>query len=240
MPDTPPPAGASLGARAGIAALTLAATALCAWLGLWQWDRAHVRAEVASAESAVALEELVAVGQSPNASIGRAAIASGQWREGRVLVPGRDIDGVAATFLVAEFRADGGDEPGTLAVVVGWAPSAELPPLPSLTEASIEGWLRASEAPATVDADAVPAESSSVSSAALAQLWPTPTYSPVLVLTDGAGDWRPLPRPEPQSRLNFQSLTYAAEWWVFGIFALVVGVRWVRDNGRIEPTTGKP
>lgn len=240
MPDPAPPTGASVASRVGIAALAVAAAGLCAWLGLWQWDRAHVRAEAIAVEPAVELSELIAVSDAPGAAVGRAAWVDGAWQDGRVLVPGRAVDGVDATLLLAEFRTGGSGQPGTLAVIVGWAPSADLPPLPSLDGVDAQGWLRASEAPAPIDREATPPTSTAASSAAVAQLWPAPTFSPLLVLGDGAGQWRPLPQPEPQSRLNFQSLTYAAEWWVFGLFALVVGARWVRDNGRTEPTRGNP
>ena len=71
-----------------------------------------------------------------------------------------------------------------------------------------------------------------VSTAELAQRWDPPMYSAVLVAHDGSPQWAPMPPREPESRLNLQSALYAIEWWILGAFALVVSLRWMRDNGR--------
>jgi hypothetical protein len=57
-------------------------------------------------------------------------------------------------------------------------------------------------------------------------------YSAMLVSDVGTSGWAPMPGRDPVTRLNLQSLLYAAEWWAFGLFAVVLAFRWVRENGR--------
>jgi hypothetical protein len=73
----------------------------------------------------------------------------------------------------------------------------------------------------------------SVSTATLAQVWPSPVYTPVLAADSAAPGWNPLPPPPVERSLDLRSLTYAGEWWLFGAFAVFLAVRWIRDNGRV-------
>ncbi len=66
----------------------------------------------------------------------------------------------------------------------------------------------------------------------LAQEWPTPVYSYLVVADTAAPGWNPMPPPADRSRLDLRSLTYAAEWWLFGVFGAALAIRWMRDNGR--------
>ena len=47
------------------------------------------------------------------------------------------------------------------------------------------------------------------------------------------------PPTKPGSGLNIQNLAYAAQWWIFGAFAVLLWLRLVRDEARgsgAEPT----
>ena len=69
----------------------------------------------------------------------------------------------------------------------------------------------------------------------LAQTWPGPMVDGFVVLS--ADDARacglapaPLALPEGQGRLR--NGAYAAQWWIFGLFAVVMSARIARDLGR--------
>jgi hypothetical protein len=61
-------------------------------------------------------------------------------------------------------------------------------------------------------------------------------YTGYLILTDvepGQGDLTAAPLPEPPSGAwDLQNLAYAAQWWLFGGFAIALWVRLVRDEAR--------
>ena len=49
------------------------------------------------------------------------------------------------------------------------------------------------------------------------------------------------PPTAPGAGLNIQNLAYAAQWWIFGAFAVILWLRLVRDEARgsgTEPSTG--
>jgi hypothetical protein len=91
---------------------------------------------------------------------------------------------------------------------------------------------------AVVPADAPDGRASvlpSVRVPVLAQTWPGPMIDGYVVLS--ADDARaagltpaPLVLPEGQGRLR--NGAYAAQWWIFGLFAIVMSARIARDLGR--------
>ena len=230
--------------------LAAAAVIVCGALGSWQWSRAHQQGDVISPDAAVPIAELTVPGGAAT-GIGRSAIASGRWGDGPAAVlSGREVDGQDAVLLILPLEVDaqhtGIDQPATVAVIAGWLPAdAEVIP-PGLTGAAdVEGYLRGSEslgdAPVVGPNDTVVIDG--MSTAALSQVWSGPVYSALLVADDPAEGWNALPLPEPERRLDLRSLTYAAEWWIFGVFAVFLAVRWIRDNGRVRvdaPTEGEP
>jgi cytochrome oxidase assembly protein ShyY1 len=174
-------------------------------------------------------------------AVGRRVEVVGSW-EGAdaALVTGREVDGVAAVLLVRPLLVDDPTtgQTATLPVVVGWRPAGD--PTPSVQDLApgdvdIVGWLRPSEG-ANVEAE-LPSEeipgtfwTAAMSAAEFAQLWSQPLYSAVLVSEDASSTFEPLPPPPPETSLDVRSLAYAAEWWIFGLFVLVITGRWIRDN----------
>ena len=102
-------------------------------------------------------------------------------------------------------------------------------------EVTVSGYLQSSEGAG--DAAAAGGRTDAISSAALVNAWGGPIWSGYVVLTrsdPGQGDaLAQLPPPTRSgSGLNVQNLAYAAQWWIFGGFALVLWIRMVRDEAR--------
>ncbi len=242
MNDVPPaPPSARVASIAAVVATALAAVAVCGWLGLWQWDRAHTRAASALVETPAPLDDIISPSTDATGAIGRTVSVTGTWSGDVALVPGREIDGVPSVLMIRALRVPAGQtgtgSEATLAVLVGSMPADGLRCEGLETGmATVTGYLRASEPPPLAEDGAgagalCGARTTTVLSVAeLAQTWPGPMYSALLVSDAGVGDWSPLPAREPVARLNLQSLAYAAEWWAFGVFAVVLAFRWVRDN----------
>jgi cytochrome oxidase assembly protein ShyY1 len=245
--DAPPERPRRSAPIAGVIIGAVVAAAVCGWLGLWQWDRAHTRAATVRDQDPVPIAEVAAPSADASDAVGRTVTVTGTWGDDAALVWGREVDGVPSVFLVrslvvpADETGTGGD--ATLAVIVGHRPADQKAcPDDGPGEVTVTGYFRSSEAPPTRPVASEPdwcglRATDVVSVAELAQTWDGPLYSAVLVSDDGSPAWPPLPARPPITRLNLQSLAYAAEWWAFGLFAVVLAARWVRDNGR-KATTG--
>lgn len=228
-----------------VAALLAAASlGIGGLLGTWQWDRAHARATPVEPDPEAPLADVMRPGEGGRGE-GRLVTVEGAW-EGlpAALVAGKEIEGEAAVLLILPLRVGaeqtGTGEPGTLPVLAGWLPEDEAPAaVPTLDgQAAIAGYVRGGEGSAPPPTE--PAVDGafwigSMSTAVLAQEWPAPLYSYMVVSDAPAEGWNALPEPEQQTRLDFQSLTYSVEWWVFGVFGAVLALRWIRDNGRAQP-----
>jgi cytochrome oxidase assembly protein ShyY1 len=222
------------------------AVAACGSLGWWQWQRASELGETVAPEPVVPLADVITPGVSPGASIGRQVTVSGQWAaDDAAVVWGREVDGEPAVFLVRPLTVDadqtGTGKPATLAVLVGWSAATDVPePDDTAGEVEVTGYLRAGEAAAStanVPEIAISGAFSAgaVSTAEFAQRWPSPLYPAVLVSYEGSASWQVLPPREPESQMDFRSVAYAFEWWLFGAFAVFIAGRWIRDNGRDKP-----
>lgn len=230
-------------ALAGAVAFMVAAVAVCGALGWWQWQRAQDQATTVTPEPAVPLSEVLTPGASPGAAVGRQVTVTGRWAEAdAALVYGREVDGTPAAFLVRPLTVDadqtGTGQPATLAVLVGWRPDdAVVAPDADGGHVTVSGYLRAGEAsragadvPATTPAGTF--ATSTMALSAFAQVWDPPLYSALVASYDGSDSWQVLPPREAERELDFRSVAYAIEWWIFGAFFVFIAARWIRDNGR--------
>src|SRR5664279_4561266 len=85
---------------AGVIIAALLAVAVCGWLGVWQWDRAHTRASVVLGEAPSPVSEILAPSSDASAAIGRSVRVTGTWGDDAVLVRDREVGGVASVLLV--------------------------------------------------------------------------------------------------------------------------------------------
>lgn len=240
----------------------LAAAAVCARLGVWQLDRAEIRgaSEAAERRAAQAAARPVGLGTvlAPQTTfrgelVGRHVAARGTYEpDGQLLVEGRAVDGRTGYLVLTPLRVHDAD-PGGAGVGGGGAASADGDPvLPVVRgwvavpddadalavpegEVTVSGYLQASEGAG--DGGSGPGRTDAISSATLVNEWGGPIWSGYLVLTGsepGQGDALTLLPPPTRSGsgLNVQNLAYAAQWWIFGGFALVLWFRLVRDEAQ--------
>ena len=212
--------------------LGMTALGVGALLGAWQWDRAHQQASPIEADPPAPLADVMRPGEAGRGE-GRLVEVEGAWADADVaLVAGKEIDGTDAVLLVMPLEvpatATGTGSAAILPVLMGWRPAADV---------AVAGYVRGGEGSAPPP-DLQPIDGAawlgSMSTAAFAQEWPTPVYSYLVVADTPAEGWNAMPEPPARSRLDIRSLTYSAEWWLFGLFAAALAYRWIRDNGR-EP-----
>lgn len=245
----------------GILLLLAAGAALCIRLGAWQIDRAYQRADDSAAAEQAALEnaepEPLSTVVAPQTGftqdmVGVHVRLSGQYvPEEQFFVTGREHDGQNGYWVVSAFRVDldtreadtdGMPDAATMPVVRGWVSEPdpgylEVPP----GEVDLTGYLAGPEA-ATVglDPDIETGERIDVvSPGQLVNVWDGPMYSGHLraddqqpVAASGTVPERIGPPVTEDAGLNIRNLAYAAEWWIFGGFALVLWWRMVRDEVR--------
>ena len=243
------------GRMLGLLALLVVAAVVCVRLGAWQIDRAYANAEASQASQELALELAQAVPLASflepgahvmGADVGVPVTVTGSYDPAHeVLVPGRAVAGEEGYLVVTPLRTTDG---AWLAVVRGFLPGTDdgaAPVAPSAPEGVVEllGAVTAGEAyrPQQLPAGQVP----SISPAYFAGVWGTPIYNAYLVLAEGEDELVTVPRPalSDEGGANLRNLAYAAEWFVFGAFALVVWYRLVRDEAldlRTRPAPATP
>ncbi|MFV0252469.1 MAG: SURF1 family protein, partial [Beutenbergiaceae bacterium] len=211
-------------------------------------DRAIGRAEQQAAIEQAAREQAdsVPIAQvvEPQTSFTQSMVGSrvelvGSWEpELSYWVPGRELDGQPGYLLLTAFRED--STGALMPVVRGWVAqqSPEYLDLPRGT-VSVMGYLAGTEPAETGPPSGDEIEA--VSAAALVNAWGAPIYSGQLLLISaqphqGAPDGEEIlgmpPPVLPSAGLNLRNIAYAAEWFVFGGFALLLWWRMVRDEAR--------
>ena len=116
----------------------------------------------------------------------------------------------------------------------GWVASPADADVPPTGTVSVVGYLQASEEAGSGVADG---RTEAISSPELLNAWGGPIYTGYLVVasSDPAQSSSVAlldPPTKPGSGLNIQNLAYAAQWWIFGAFAVLLWLRLVRDEAR--------
>nr|WP_172152946.1 SURF1 family protein [Isoptericola chiayiensis] len=220
---------------------------------------AEQEAAEAAAAGASDLGDLLAPQSAfPGELVGREVAVTGVYEpDGQLLVAGRALDGVEGYLVLTPLRVSDDGTGGAswadlsgapvLPVVRGWVesptPGAEALEVPG-GEVGVTGWLQASESTARAgglpENPGGPPLTRDIASSALANTWDGPIYTGYAVLTSSdpaqapASDGGPalLPRPELEGGddVDLQNFFYALQWWVFGLFAVALWVRLVRDE----------
>jgi surfeit locus 1 family protein len=225
----------------GIIALGCLLAAVMAVLGVWQLNvYQHQGAEASAARAArppVALASVAPAATRVTDGYGLSVQFTGTYDPKlQVLVP---LDGsTTALRVVSGLRqADG----STVTVVRGLVPTtAAAAPPPPAGEVTQTGVLLPSEeagdslASTSSSPSSEPVTIPSVRVPLLAQTWPGPMVDGYVVLSaaDATADAltpAPLVLPEGQGRLR--NGAYAAQWWLFGAFAILMSARIARDLG---------
>lgn len=232
--------------------LLLFAAAVCARLGVWQFDRAHERADLAAHQRALEVDSAAPEGLGaalrPQAALAGELVGRRVWVEGdyepsgQLLVADRTVGGREGYLVLTPLRVSDDGTGGAswhglsgapvVAVVRGWvATPDEVPPAPA-GAVRLTGFLQAPEAAGAHPIG--PGVTDSIAPAALVGTWGGPIYSAYLVAADPDPALVSVPRPtvEGGAGLSLQNAFYAVQWWVFGGFALALWARTVRDEAR--------
>lgn len=237
--------------------VALALVALgCIQLGAWQLDRAAIRgAQIAReieaerlAAEPVPLAESLVVGQGFRTDQQlRKVWVTGEYRE-QVLVPDRAVDGMVTLVVTALWITEGPDSGAMIPVLRGWVDPSDVTtadgvarPATPAASALLEvpagpvtavGYLTDSEK--AIVGDFPDGMVGAISTGELANLWGGPTFTGFVVLAESepasALPAVPPPSYEQQKGMNLQNLAYAAEWFIFGGFALLLWWRFVRED----------
>jgi surfeit locus 1 family protein len=219
----------------------------CAWLGLWQWDRAAtVRAsEVPAEDSArVPLQFLLQPRDTlPSTAAGRLVIVAGEYVD-RYVAPDRFA-------LVGDRRGDWDvallktEEGAGILIVRGWRDPTQ--PLPS-GRIAVQGRLLPSQEPDEARRTSDSLQLSRINSALLLSRVDFDLYDGFIVASQESPaqssglDLIEAPQPRTAPGYFLQHAIYVVLWWFFGLMAVVVWLRSARDEviasrrGR-EPST---
>ena len=239
----------------------LGAAAVCARLGVWQLDRAQLRGDqVARQQVAAQVSAAPApIGDAfaPQESfrtelVGSRVEVTGTYEaQGQLIVADRVLDGRTGYLVLTPLRVTdaagaagwAGADP-VLPVVRGWvadpAEAGDLLVVPAGVVV-VTGYLQVSEGPGS--GDPTRGRTDAISSAQLVNSWVGPIYSGYLVLaraqpsqpTGLALLGQPTLGGGEGGNLELRNIAYAAQWWIFGGFALFLWVRLVRDEAAGEP-----
>ena len=252
----------------GVLAVALLVAAGCVQAGIWQWGRHQDRSRTAALletnydAAPVPLADLMADGLAPE-EVWHPVVAVGHYLpDAGVLLRGRPVAGQPAVHALELLAVDTGALTGSLLVVNrGWVAVTADQGLPDVADppsgaVRVVLRLRPSEPPSNRSAPDGQVRSIAVENVrraagpatrepAEADSTVLPAYG-VLVSEDG----RPAEALEPQARPEVTlgiNLSYAFQWWVFAVGALVGGVLLVRRPTESTPggprrpgTTGHP
>ena len=217
--------------------LALGVASIFGLLGQWQLDRSIEQGTIIerNTETVVPLES-VATPQSviTSEASGRMVSVECRFVEGDdvVLDNRRTLQGVGQ-WLVRHCMTEQGN---SLAVAAGFAPSGVSANTLPATTGEIVGRYVPTESPQ--QSDFVAGEISAVAVPELLNLWadPGPVYGGYLVLSEAPEGLSTIgtEAPPTESELNWLNLFYALQWVIFGLFALYLWWRLVRDEWERE------
>jgi cytochrome oxidase assembly protein ShyY1 len=211
-------------------------------LGLWQLRRLDERrtfnaAVVAKEEQPpVPLDELLAdPGFDPADAEWRTVTVAGTWLPDQVIVFNRSQNGAAGDDVLTALAADDGT---TVLVNRGFVPLGSDPPPPPPGETTVVGRLRKSESRQrgglTDSSEGPLTEVRRVEIDKLAPQYPgevAPVYVELLSSEPPVQATDPIPVPEPELT-EANHLSYAFQWFIFSICAVIGWVLAVRRSAR--------
>ncbi|TDQ55326.1 cytochrome oxidase assembly protein ShyY1 [Actinorugispora endophytica] len=237
-------------------ALVLLVVPSFVWLGFWQYERSVAKSVVVELQEAnlasepVPLDELGAVGADvPREDRWRSVTATGTYDpEHELLVRNRDgLDGVGLYVVTPLVTGDG----SAVLVNRGWVPQPptsteqpEVPPAPD-GEVTVTGRLQFSETPENTGIrvrDGLPeGQIMVIDVAAIAEEAPYPLYGGFVELVEQAPPSDPAPAPVPVPEVDTgMNFSYAVQWWVFTVIAIVGWVFLVRREIQDDRDGGAP
>ena len=231
--------------------LALAVAAGFAALGRWQLERAVASGVVVekTTETVKPLVDVVTPGGAPrDAATGQLVTVDGSYVPGdEQLILDRSNDGTSGYWVVSHFivgaAGTGSGAGASIAVARGWAADetaarstmADLAAAPANQVVTLAGRFLPTEAPVVPAAGRDPHTLTTVSTAALINLWAgfdgAEVYPGYIVDDVAASGLTRIDSPAPltDASLNWLNIFYALEWVVFAGFAVFLWYRLVRD-----------
>lgn len=215
--------------------LLLLALAVTIAAGIWQWDvwGGH-RAQAAQHLSRAAPTPLSKVmgGDSafPADGAGKPVSLTGRWMPGSTMYVEHSQRHGRPGYLVVTPVLVGRS---AMPVVRGWSPTTHAPAVHGSVR--VAGWLQSSADSGEADLNPNDDVISSLSIASMLQHVPKDLYSAYVVASRISPDTGALPlvRPLPPGVSGFtglRNLLYALQWWIFGVLAIYIWVRWCLDE----------
>ncbi len=230
-----------------------AATLLGLWqLGAWQAHREDRAAGLADA-APVPLEAVMRADDPfPADGVGRPVRFAGRWLPADTVYVERGSDGRAGFWVVTPVATCDADQPAAgpeasgcpaMLVVRGWSAAHPAPAPPGARTVEVTGWLQpgesaqdgaADQADGATEATAGSDVVSSVRVADIVQRVDRDLFGGYVIAESPADPAlqpvTPASLPDPPAFTAVRNLLYAVEWWVFGLFAVFLWVRWCRDE----------
>ncbi len=217
--------------------LALGVAAVFGALGQWQLDRSVEQATIVERDTETVVPlTLVATPQSiiSSEASGRMVTLECQYVDGDdVVLTNRQSSGGVGSWLISHCVTSEGY---SLAVAQGYAQSGVEPGMLGAQPGTVVGRYVPTESPQSSDFRA--GERSSVAIAELVNLWanPGPVYGGYVVLAQAPEGLVTIGTnpPPTEAELNWLNLFYAVQWVIFGLFALYLWWRLVRDEWEKE------
>ncbi|GAA1995079.1 SURF1 family protein [Nocardiopsis rhodophaea] len=232
----------------------------CFGLGYWQYVRAQepsrevITNPLQDLDEAARLTAVLTPGEyMPDDDANRAVTATGTYdADARRLAPALSPDGDEGYYVVFPLVTGDGV---AVAVNRGWIRAEDIDrvdelPAPPEGKVTVTGWLRP---PQTAEDGYVPltvpkGQIDRISPAVLVNEWPYRLYEGYLTMAEqdpadppaaaSAPHTEVIPPPSPPTEIiwNWRSLSYAAQWVIFGIAAIVFWISLMRrENGSGRP-----
>ncbi len=227
----------------GIAAIVLLAVFVVATLllGRWQWDRTQgiLEAERAAKAQRAPIEQVLpdTATEVPADAMGHRVSLAGRWLpQAQVAVVNREVEGRPGVWILTALQLDDGP---VVAVVRGWLPAADSPgSVAPGGRVVVDGIIQPEE---RFYAGAVTPPGTITALSDLSAALGRPVLPGYVALTSQDPPMSPAPVPiEVQVSTDvpfpLRNFVYALQWWLFGLFAVALFVRWLwrHDSARGE------
>ena len=221
-----------------LALVLVTAAGLLGWwqLEAWQERRAAEAADLTESAPVLLADALGADEAFPESALGRPVEVTGSWLpDATFQVADRTggPDGATGAWVVTPLTVTGTGS--VLPVVRGWVAAGGVPPEAPDGEVTLVARLQPSDATTAVDADPDDEVLPALRIPDVAQRVEADLYAGYAVAlpgqpgTESLGEATLEQLPAPSRFTAVRNLLYALEWWVFGLFAVFVWWRHVRD-----------
>ncbi len=233
----------------GLTGLLLVVLTIFTVLGLWQLSVAkdEARREAIAQAPRQPVTPIGAVltpqGPFPATASGRRVEATGRYvPDAQVLVVDRRLDGASGYWVVTPLVVS--QTGARIAVLRGFVRTPVAPEPTSTEEVTVLGSIAPGESPVSSVAALPDGQLRSIDLAQLVNAWNTPVYNAFLFAisespdasaagpagSSAAGGLERVPPPPVPSGLTLRNAAYALQWWVFGLFAIWMWWRMVRED----------